>query len=83
MTKYLFLFVAGSIGIQAGSFAQSYLPEKRDEAMKVKPVIPLKAYAFNLKDVRLLEGSPFKHAMDMDAGLFAVVESGQAAEQIL
>ena len=36
--------------------------------MKVQPAIGVKAYAFNLKDVQLLPGSPFKHAMDIDAG---------------
>jgi hypothetical protein len=32
---------------------------------KVQPVIPLKAWAFRLEDVRLLEG-PFKRAMELD-----------------
>jgi DUF1680 family protein len=49
-------------------FSQSYLPEKNDARFKVKPSINVKAYAFNLKDVRLLDGSPFKHAMDIDGG---------------
>lgn len=33
--------------------------------LKVQPVIPLEARAFELQDVRLLDG-PFKHAMDLD-----------------
>ncbi len=33
--------------------------------VKVQPVITLKARAFRLEDVRLLDG-PFKHAMEMD-----------------
>jgi DUF1680 family protein len=33
--------------------------------VKVEPVIPLRARAFRLEDVRLLDG-PFKHAMDLD-----------------
>jgi hypothetical protein len=33
--------------------------------VKVEPVIPLKARAFPLEDVRLLDG-PFKHAMELD-----------------
>jgi uncharacterized protein len=33
--------------------------------IKVQPVIPLKAQAFALQDVRLLDG-PFKHAMELD-----------------
>ena len=32
---------------------------------KVKPVVPLKAFAFDLEDVRLLPG-PFLHAMELD-----------------
>jgi len=47
-------------------FGQSYIPEKNNSLLKVKPVIPVKAYAFNLKDVKLLEGSPFKNAMNKD-----------------
>ncbi len=34
-------------------------------SVRVKPVVPLKAEPFDLKDVRLLDG-PFKHAMDLD-----------------
>jgi DUF1680 family protein len=33
--------------------------------LKVQPVVPVKAAAFPLEDVRLLDG-PFKHAMDLD-----------------
>src|SRR6188768_1393631 len=46
--------------------AQSYVPEKSNSKVKVKPVVPVKAYAFNLKDVKLLN-SPFRHAMEMDS----------------
>lgn len=46
--------------------AQSYVPEYNNAKMKVKPVVALESYAFNLKDVRLLE-SPFKRAADADA----------------
>ena len=47
--------------------AQSYVPEKSNNKLKVKPVVPIKAYSFNLNDVRLLN-SPFRHAMTMDSG---------------
>lgn len=46
--------------------AQSYVPERADPKMKVKPVVPVKAYAFNLKDVKLLN-SAFSHAMSLDS----------------
>lgn len=42
--------------------------------MKVKPVADIQAYAFNIKDVRLLEGSPFKNAMDKDAAYLLLLE---------
>jgi uncharacterized protein len=48
------------------TWAQSYVPEKSNAKVKVKPAIQVKAYAFNLKDVKLLNG-PFKHAMEMDS----------------
>ncbi|HEX3166657.1 MAG TPA: beta-L-arabinofuranosidase domain-containing protein [Chitinophagaceae bacterium] len=47
--------------------AQSYVPEKSNNKFKVKPVVPIKAYSFNLNEVRLLN-SPFRHAMTMDSG---------------
>ncbi len=50
----------------ADTFSQSYLAEKSNPKFKVQASIKLEAYAFNLKDVRLLNGSPFKHAMDID-----------------
>ncbi len=46
--------------------AQSYVPEMSNAQVKVKPVVPVKAYAFNLKDVKLLT-SPFRHAMELDS----------------
>jgi len=46
--------------------AQSYVPEKSNSNVMVKPVATVKAYAFNLKDIKLLN-SPFKHAMEMDS----------------
>lgn len=46
--------------------AQSYVPEHNNSKMKVKTVVPVKAYAFNLNDVKLLDG-PFRHAMQLDS----------------
>ena len=44
--------------------------EKSNPKVLVTPAIQPAAYAFNLKDVRLLN-SPFRHAMDLDSGYFA------------
>src|SRR6185436_431475 len=46
---------------------QSYVPEKMNSRIKVKPSVDLQAFAFSLNDVRLLDGSPFKNAMEKDA----------------
>lgn len=54
--------------------AQSYMAEKNNPKIKVKPSVAISAYAFNLADVRLLDGSPFKHAMDRDAGYLLALE---------
>jgi DUF1680 family protein len=54
--------------------AQSYVPEKNDKKFKIAPVIDLKATAFNLRDVKLLEGGPFKNAMDKDAAYLLEIE---------
>lgn len=46
--------------------AQTYVPDQGESgAMNVKPATPIQAYAFDLKDVRLLN-SPFKEAMEAD-----------------
>ena len=55
------------------AFAQSYVPEKQQPKMKVKPVVPVKAWSFNLQDVQLLDG-PFKTAMEADVRYLLVVE---------
>ena len=47
-------------------YGQSYVPERNNPKVLVKPAILPQAYAFNLKDVRLLN-SPFRHAMEIDA----------------
>jgi len=57
----LFMFVS------IFSNAQSYVPEKTNNKLKVKPVVPIKAYSFNLNEVSLLN-SPFRHAMTKDSG---------------
>jgi DUF1680 family protein len=41
-------------------------PQPSDMTFLVAPKVPIKARAFSLKDVRLLDG-PFKKAMDLDA----------------
>jgi len=56
------------------SVGQSYVPVKADKRFKINPVIPIKAYAFNLSDVKLTNGSPFKHAMDLDAAYLLKLE---------
>ena len=53
--------------------AQSYVPEKHQPKMKVQPVVPVKAYSFNLEDVQLLDG-PFKTAMEADSRYLLVIE---------
>jgi len=46
--------------------AQSFYPEQHESGvMVVKPAIPIRAYPFDLADVRLLN-SPFKEAMEAD-----------------
>lgn len=47
------------------SAAQSYVPELRNERVKVNPVVDMQAYAFHLSEVQLLE-SPFKQAEQAD-----------------
>ncbi|OQP64302.1 hypothetical protein A3860_20225 [Niastella vici] len=53
--------------------AQSYVPEKQQPKMKIKPVVPVKAYSFNLQDVQLLDG-PFRTAMEADVRYLQLIE---------
>jgi hypothetical protein len=55
------------------SFSQSYVPEWKDAKMKVKPVVDIKAYAFNVSDVKLLDG-PFAEAMKADVNYLLKIE---------
>ncbi len=55
------------------SSAWGVAPEFGDAKVKVPMRIPIKAYAFNLRDVRLLDG-PFKEAMERDAAYLLRLE---------
>src|SRR3954464_13609438 len=74
MKRLSLVLLIGSCLVQLTSFAQSYLPEKNNTKMKVKPAIGLKAYAFNLKDVQLLDGSPLQGSMDADGGYMLAIK---------
>ena len=76
MDKELFLIVCLT-GVMIAGRSQSYSPEKNNPKIKVKPAADIKAYAFNLKDVRLLGGSPFKNAEDRDAGFLLSIDAGR------
>lgn len=54
--------------------AQSYVPRLNDTRMTVKNAVPIKAYAFRLSEVSLLE-SPFKTAMKADVSYLLKIES--------
>jgi len=54
--------------------AQSYVPEKNNPRIKITPTAEINAYAFNLRDVRLLYGSPFKNAMEKDSSYLLSIE---------
>ena len=54
--------------------AQSLVPEKNNPKTIIQPKAAIQAYAFNLKDVKLLDGSPFKKAQDLDAAYLLTIE---------
>lgn len=62
-----------ALGMVNHAGAQSYVPEYAQAAMKVGPAIPVAAYSFSIKDVRLLDG-PFKQAMEADASYLLTIE---------
>lgn len=76
MNKYFIVAaccIASSIITSPGANAQSYVPELNDARMIVKPKVEIKAYAFDLEDVHLLE-SPFKQAMEKDAAYLLSID---------
>lgn len=62
LTIFFALYLTASV-----AHSQSYIAEKNNPRFNVKPVVPVKAYAFNLRDVKLLGDGPFKNAMQEDA----------------
>ncbi len=67
-------FFSAAVFLVGSVCGQGYLPEKNNPKIKVKPVVDVQAYAFPLKDVRLLDGSPFKNAMDKDFAYLLTLE---------
>jgi DUF1680 family protein len=65
---FLFFLLSFHVG------AQGYLTEKNDSRVAIKPKVKINAYGFDLKDVRLLDGSPFKNAMEKDAAYLLTIE---------
>lgn len=60
--------------LACSSLAQSYIPQKNNSLLIVKPVADLQDYAFDLREVKLLNGSPFNKAMDNDAAYLLVLK---------
>ena len=70
-TAFLILFSFLNLNVL---YSQGYLAESDNSKVKVKPVVDIQAFGFDLKDVRLLEGSPFKNAMDKDGAYLLSLE---------
>src|SRR6201985_3933402 len=61
------------LGTAFPAAAQSYVREYGRTGWRVEPVIPVMAFPFSIKDVRLLDG-PFKEAMMADARYLLDIE---------
>jgi uncharacterized protein len=73
MRKRSLLFVCCCL-LAAATHSQNYVHERNNPLIKIKPVIAIKAFSFNLRDVKLLDESPFKNAMDKDAAYLLEIE---------
>lgn len=73
MRKKIWMFISCCF-LAVAVYPQNYVHERKNPLIKIKPVIGIKAYAFNLRDVKLLEGSSFKNAMDKDAAYLLEIE---------
>jgi uncharacterized protein len=71
--KKAYLAVALVFAFYANAFSQSYVPEWKDAKMKVQPEVDLMAYAFNISDVKLLDG-PFTEAMKADVNYLLKID---------
>src|SRR6201996_8199067 len=67
------VFLAAAISLALTLQAQSYVPEYTNKAIKVRPAVAVKAYPFDIRDVRLLDG-PFKQASEADAHYLLEIE---------
>jgi len=61
-----FFCVIISLSVMGCCYPQSYVPEQLDKRFKENGVIPVRAYAFDLREVKIT-GGPFKKAMSLDA----------------
>ncbi|MDP9078950.1 MAG: glycoside hydrolase family 127 protein [Bacteroidota bacterium] len=74
MKSHLFFLFCGIVLLNnQKASAQSYVPELNDNRIAIKPKVAIKAYSFDLKDVRLLDG-PFKKAMAKDSAYLLSIE---------
>ncbi len=76
----LMFFLLQTIFSYQEIFAQSYVPEENNSAVKVKPVVNIKAFAFPLGDVNLLPG-PFARAHDVDVKYLLLIEPDRLLSQ--
>lgn len=72
--QLFWIFVFVSFAQSTALYAQGYLAQKNDSRTAIKPVAKILAYSFDLKDVRLSDGSPFKNAMYKDAAYLLTIE---------
>ena len=70
---YVSMGLAIALASAFSAAAQSYVPEYGRAGVRVGPVVPVTAYPFSIKDVRLLDG-PFKEAMTADARYLLDIE---------
>ena len=71
--KKIYLLSCVLFAFWAKTLSQSYVPEWEDAKMKVQPV-DIRAYAFNVSDVKLLPG-PFTEAMDANVNYLLKIEA--------
>ncbi|HYF68292.1 MAG TPA: beta-L-arabinofuranosidase domain-containing protein [Ohtaekwangia sp.] len=76
----LLLFFIGFLTLSNILFGQSYVPGSDNDAVKVKPVVPIQAYAFDLRDVRLHQ-SQFTEARDADIKYLLLLEPDRLLSQ--
>ena len=72
LSKYCLLLII-LFSLQQAA-AQSYVPQRQNAKIRVKPSVSIQAFAFDIRDVSLLAEGPFNNAMQKNAAYLLLLD---------